>query len=174
MIVLVLGGARSGKSAAAEVIAGKLRQPVTYLATLTDAGSDPDLTSRIEAHRARRAASWTTVQAEHQLAAHVARLSGTLLLDSLGPWVALTRPDASSLDALARALANRDGDSVVVSDEVGMSVHPSTVLGREFRDELGSANAAVASVADHVLLVVAGRVLRTESLDVASLIGGGR
>lgn len=172
MIVLVLGGARSGKSAAAEAIAGERRQPVTYLATVTDDGSDPDLTARVETHQARRPASWITVQAEPGLADHVARLTGTLLLDSLGPWVALTRPDVASLDALTRALATRDGDTVVVSDEVGMSVHPSTALGREFRDELGSANAAVAAVADHVLLVVAGRVLRTEPFDVAALLGG--
>ena len=173
MIVLVLGGARSGKSAAAETIAAELGQPVTYLATVTDDGSDADLTSRVAAHQARRPASWTTVQAEPQLGEHVARLPGTLLLDSLGPWVALTRPSTTDLDALSQALSTRDGDAVVVSDEVGMSVHPSTALGREFRDELGSANAAVGSVADQVLLVVAGRVLRTEPLDVASLIGGG-
>lgn len=174
MIVLVLGGARSGKSAAAEAIAAVLTQPVTYLATVTDDGSDADLAARVAAHRSRRPASWTTVQAEPRLGEHVARLSGTLLLDSFGPWVALARPDAAALDALAQALTTRDGHTVVVSDEVGMSVHPSTALGREFRDELGSANAAVASVADSVLLVVAGRVLRTEPLDVASLLGSGR
>ena len=174
MIVLVLGGARSGKSAAAEAIAAELEQPVTYLATVTDDGSDADLTARVAAHQARRPASWSTVQAEPRLAEHVSRLTGTLLLDSLGPWVALARPDTPALSSLARALTTRAGDTVVVSDEVGMSVHPSTTLGREFRDELGSANAAVASVADSVLLVVAGRVLRTEPLDVASLIGGDR
>lgn len=174
MIVLVLGGARSGKSAAGEAIAAELGQPVTYLATVTDDGSDADLTARIAAHRIRRPAAWTTVQALPDLADHVARLAGTLLLDSLGPWVALNRPDAAALGALAEALAHRDGDTVVVSDEVGMSVHPSTAVGRAFRDELGSANAAIAGVADHVLLVVAGRVLRTDPLDVGSLIGDRR
>ena len=174
MIVLVLGGARSGKSAAAEAIAAELGDPVTYLATVRDDGSDADLAARVAAHQARRPPSWTTLQAEPHLREQVTRLTGTLLLDSLGPWVAMTRPDAESLDALAQALTTRDGDTVVVSDEVGMSVHPSTALGREFRDALGSANAAVARVADSVLLVVAGRVLRTEPLDVASLLGRDR
>lgn len=171
MIVLVLGGARSGKSAAAEAISGQLRQPVTYLATVEHDGADADLTARVAAHQARRPASWKTEQADPVLAEHVARLSGTVLLDSLGPWVALNRPSSAALEALGRAIANRGGDTVVVSDEVGMSVHPSTAAGRDFRDRLGSANAAVASVADHVLLVVAGRVLRTDPLDVAALTG---
>ena len=73
MIVLVLGGARSGKSAAAEAIAAELGQPVTYLATVMDDGSDPDLTARVAAHQARRPASWTTVQADRRLDEHVAR-----------------------------------------------------------------------------------------------------
>ena len=63
------------------------------------------------------------------------------------------------VDALCSALVERPGDSVVVSDEVGMGVHPSTSVGRQFRDALGSLNQAVASVADRTYLVVAGRVL---------------
>ncbi len=69
---------------------------------------------------------------------------------------ATTTPDA---DALCHALAHRDGPTVVVSEEVGLGVHPSTEAGRAFRDVLGDVNRAVADVADEVLLVVAGRVL---------------
>jgi len=61
--------------------------------------------------------------------------------------------------ALCSALVERQGDSVVVSDEVGLGVHPSTSTGRQFRDALGSLNQAVSSVADRTYLVVAGRVL---------------
>jgi adenosyl cobinamide kinase/adenosyl cobinamide phosphate guanylyltransferase len=59
-------------------------------------------------------------------------------------------------------LTERRGDTVVVSEEVGMGVHPSSEAGRHFRDELGSLNQAVASVADRVLFVVAGRALRLD------------
>ena len=62
-------------------------------------------------------------------------------------------------DALCHALTHRDGPTVVVSEEVGLGVHPSTDVGRAFRDALGTVNRAVADVADEVLLVIAGRVL---------------
>ena len=57
---------------------------------------------------------------------------------------------------------HRDGDTVVVSEEVGLGVHPSTAAGQQFRDALGELNQAVAGVADEVVLVVAGRALRLE------------
>ncbi len=65
-------------------------------------------------------------------------------------------------ESLCSALAERDGDTVVVSDEVGLSVHPSTEEGRLFRDALGALNQAVAAGADDVILVVAGRTLRLD------------
>ena len=82
-----------------------------------------------------------------------------MLVDSLGPWLASLpemRPDP---DALTAALLARHGDTIIVSEEVGLGVHPETPLGREFRDALGTLNQAIARVSDHVLLVVAGRVL---------------
>jgi adenosyl cobinamide kinase/adenosyl cobinamide phosphate guanylyltransferase len=173
VIVLVIGGARSGKSAAAEAVASALPQPVTYLATLVDDGSDPDLSERVRAHHARRPADWSTVEAGADLPAQALAISGTLLIDSLGPWVASGRPSEAGLAALADALAARAGSTVVVTDEVGMSVHPSSAAGRVFRDELGLANAAVSAVADEVLVVVAGRVLRAEPLDAAAVVSRG-
>jgi adenosyl cobinamide kinase/adenosyl cobinamide phosphate guanylyltransferase len=174
VIVLVIGGARSGKSAAAEAIAAALPQPVTYVATLVDDGSDPDLSGRVRVHHARRPADWSTVEAGAELPAQALAISGTVLIDSLGPWVASHRPSEAQLAALADALVARVGSTVVVTDEVGMSVHPSSPAGREFRDELGLANAAMAAVADEVLVVVAGRVLRTEPLDAAAVASRGR
>jgi adenosyl cobinamide kinase/adenosyl cobinamide phosphate guanylyltransferase len=170
VIVLVIGGVRSGKSAAAEAVASALPRPVTYLATLEDDGSDPDLSARVRAHRARRPQGWTTVDAGSDLPAQTLEIAGTLLIDSLGPWVASRRSSEAGLAALTGALAARAGDTVVVSDEVGMSVHPSSAAGREFRDELGRANAAMAAAAVEVLFVVAGRVLRTEPLDAAAVV----
>ncbi len=159
MITLVLGGARSGKSEVAEALAGRLPAPVTYVAT-GSAGDDHDMAARIAAHRLRRPPDWTTVEAGADLEAALDALpGGTVLIDTLGTWVAAhpdLRPD---VDRLLAALAARRGDTVIVSDEVGLGVHPSTEVGRRFRDVLGEANTAVADAADEVLLVIAGRVL---------------
>ena len=157
MITLVLGGARSGKSEVGERLAAALGPDVTYVATAVVDPTDDDFAVRIEKHRARRPASWTTVEAGADLPAVLAALDGPVLVDSLGTWVAAcAAPDS---DALCHALAHRPGDTVVVSEEVGLGVHPSSEAGRRFRDVLGTVNRAVADVADDVLLVVAGRVL---------------
>jgi len=160
VITLVLGGARSGKSEVAEARAGRLPQPVTYVATAMAA--DADHAARIEVHRSRRDPAWTTVEVGAGLAAAVRDMRGSLLVDSLGTWVAAHDGFAVDQDALCDALRARDGDTIVVSEEVGLGVHPSSEAGRRFRDVLGEVNTAVAAVADEVLLVVAGRVLPLE------------
>lgn len=157
MITLVLGGARSGKSAVAERRAGT--GPVTYLAT----GLASDMPERVAAHRARRPAAWTTLESQDLLGA-LGGLAGSVLVDSLTAWVAASDGFSVDVDALCGALAGHDGDLVVVSDEVGLGVHPSTAAGRLFRDALGVVNQAVAAVADDVLLVVAGRALRLDRI----------
>ena len=158
-VTLVLGGARSGKSALAERRAGD--GPVTYVATwLPDAGDD-DMARRIAAHRARRPSTWTTVETDDPASA-VRSASGTVLVDSLTTWVAGAPSFSVDPVALCRALVDHEGDAIVVSDEVGLGVHPSTEGGRLFRDALGLVNQAVAAVAADVLLVVAGRVLRLD------------
>ena len=158
MITLVLGGARSGKSEVAERIAARLAGPVTYLATLVP-GGDADLATRIEAHRARRPAGWRTVEAGAELPAALRSVPGPVLLDSLGPWVAASPGMIVDAGALCAALTGRASDTVVVSEEVGLGVHPATEDGRRFRDAVGALNQAVAAVADEVLFVVAGRIL---------------
>jgi adenosylcobinamide kinase/adenosylcobinamide-phosphate guanylyltransferase len=159
LITLVLGGARSGKSTYAEHLMAHLPPPITYVATL-QLGDDQDLADRVARHRERRPAEWYTAEAGLDLASVLRSLSGSVLLDSLGPWVAL-HGDDDVVDsvALCRALTARIGHSVVVSEEVGLGVHPSSVSGRHFRDALGTLNQEVAAVADEVLLIVAGRVL---------------
>ena len=162
MITLVLGGARSGKSAYAERMVARLPSPITYVATLS-VGDDPDLASLVERHRQQRPSEWCTVEAGLDLADVLRATSGSVLLDSLGPWVA-AHGDAETIDreALCRALTEREGETVVVSDEAGLGVHPSSPMGRQFRDALGAVNQAVAAVSDRVLLVVAGRALRLD------------
>jgi adenosyl cobinamide kinase/adenosyl cobinamide phosphate guanylyltransferase len=167
VITLVLGGARSGKSAVAERLVAALPEPITYLATAVvpeSAVVDPDLSARIAAHRSRRPPSWTTIEVGPDLAPLVASLPGTVLVDALGPWVAQRRDFAVDIGGLCRAIAGRPGDAVIVSEEVGLGVHPSSEAGRRFRDVLGEVNQAVAAVADEVLLVVAGRTVRLADL----------
>jgi adenosyl cobinamide kinase/adenosyl cobinamide phosphate guanylyltransferase len=159
VITLVLGGTRSGKSAVAEAPATRLPQPVTYVATAV-VGDDADLAQRIAAHRVRRPEGWATVEAGAALATVLGSTpDGTMLVDSLGPWVAASADLTPDGDGLVAALEARRGHTVVVSEEVGLSVHAPTAAGRRFVDALGDVNQAVADVATEVLLVVAGRVL---------------
>jgi adenosyl cobinamide kinase/adenosyl cobinamide phosphate guanylyltransferase len=161
MITLVLGGARSGKSEVAERIAARLPEPITYLATLVP-GNDPETAERIEAHRARRPARWRTVEVGSQLPALLRSVPGSVLLDGLGPWVAASPGMIVDAGAVCAALTGRASGTVVVSEEVGLGVHPASEAGRRFRDALGTLNQAVSAVADEVFLVVAGRMLRLD------------
>jgi adenosylcobinamide kinase / adenosylcobinamide-phosphate guanylyltransferase len=158
---LVLGGARSGKSRHAEnlVIATGLR-PV-YLAT-AEVG-DEGMAARVERHRRRRGPAWTTVEEPLELVEALARHSteGTcVLVDCLTLWLSSLlwheRDPEREVEALARALPSLRGPVVLVSNEVGMSVHPETPLGRAFRDHQGDCNQVVAAACERVLLVVAG------------------
>ena len=164
MIILVLGGTRSGKSAVGERLAAELANggQVTVLATAVV--GDDDMAARVAAHRARRPEHWTTVETGPDLVVALQRAApGTVLVDALGTWVAGAPELTVDVPALCACLTAREGSTVVVSDEVGLGVHPSTDAGRRFRDALGELNAAVAEVADEVLLVVAGRTLRLEA-----------
>jgi adenosylcobinamide kinase / adenosylcobinamide-phosphate guanylyltransferase len=162
MITLVLGGTRSGKSEWAEQLAGRGAAPVTYVATA--AVEDPGFRARVEAHRARRPATWTTVETGEDLAATVRRLPGTVVVDSLGAWIAGSLDDEPDVDDLCDALAGRAGTTIVVSEEVGLGVHPATAVGLRFADVLGDCNCRVAAVADRVVLVIAGRALDLSDL----------
>jgi adenosyl cobinamide kinase/adenosyl cobinamide phosphate guanylyltransferase len=160
VLVLVLGGTRSGKSTFAEAVATRLGGPVTYVATARVDPGDEDLAARIAAHRARRPDAWVTVEAGSDLVGALRRHpDGTLLVDALGPWVAAHADLAVDVGSLVAALQSRTGRTVVVSEEVGMSVHAPTEVGRRFTDAMGTLNQAVAAVATDVWLVVAGRAL---------------
>jgi adenosyl cobinamide kinase/adenosyl cobinamide phosphate guanylyltransferase len=163
VIALVLGGARSGKSSVAERLCGTGR--VTYVATAQPDAGDDDFAARIAAHRKRRPPEWATVEAVPEdviRAVSVVDPAATVLVDSLTTWVAGAPGFDVDVEGLCTALTARRGRAVLVSDEVGLGVHPSTEAGRLFRDRLGEVNRRVADVADEVLLVVAGRVLRLD------------
>jgi nicotinate-nucleotide--dimethylbenzimidazole phosphoribosyltransferase len=166
--VLVLGGIRSGKSAFAESLVDSAAS-VRYVATAAGGSDDPEWLARIEAHQARRPQSWTT----EETGADPDRLIGilaeakpdeTLLVDDLGGWVAaLLDPalqpndDQATVAALADAVRDCPARLVVVSPEVGLSLVPTTPVGRAFADALGTANQALAAACDRVVLVVAGQ-----------------
>lgn len=156
MITLVLGGARSGKSAVAESL---VDGGVVYVATATI--TDTDFAERVERHRARRPSTWTTVESGPDLAGALRSCGDRqVLVDSLGTWLAGVDEFAADMPGLLEALRSRTAATVIVSEEVGLGVHPETEVGRRWRDAVGEANQAVAAIADEVLLVVAGRVLR--------------
>ena len=167
MIILLLGGARSGKSALAERVASRCRKPVVYVAPAV-VGEDADFAQRIRLHRNRRPVDWLTAETGEALVEHLMSVGpGTQLIDSLGSWVASTTDFVVDADGLCEALQGYDGDVVVVSEEVGMGVHPSTEIGGKFRDVMGTVNQRVAEVADEVYLVVAGMALRLSGLSLA-------
>lgn len=162
-MTLVLGGTRSGKSRIAEQLAAELAGtvPLTYVATARVDPTDADHVARIDAHRLRRPRWWVTVECPDPLTlpGQLAAIDGPVLLDSLGTWVA-AHPDLHvDAAALLAAVARRNHPTVVVSEEVGWSLHAPTDVGRRFVDAVGLLNQEVAAVADPVLLVVAGRVL---------------
>lgn len=165
MITLVLGGARSGKSEVAERLVARLGGAVTFVATGSTAsahGGDEEMAERIAVHRRRRPAAWSTVEVDEGLAGALWDLDGPVLVDALGTWLARRVRFEVDAGELCRALCERRGDTVVVSDEVGLGVHPSSEAGRHFRDALGALNRRVGDVADDVFLVMAGRVLRLD------------
>jgi adenosyl cobinamide kinase/adenosyl cobinamide phosphate guanylyltransferase len=161
VITLVIGGTRSGKSEVAERLAGAGARAVTYVATARVDPADTHHVERIARHRARRPTGWTTVECPDPATVPdvLRRTAGAVLVDSLGTWLAGHEDLAAGTDDLVAALASRDDDTVVVSEEVGLSPHAPTELGRRFADQLGLVNQRVAAVADRVLLVVAGRTL---------------
>ncbi|HZT46298.1 MAG TPA: bifunctional adenosylcobinamide kinase/adenosylcobinamide-phosphate guanylyltransferase [Gaiellaceae bacterium] len=165
-LIVLLGGARSGKSALATALAGRR---ATLVATAT--AGDEEMAARIERHRAERPAAWTTVEESVELGAALAAVDAgeALVVDCLSLWVsnlleAGWADDAVEVEArrVARQAAGRSGLTVAVSNEVGLGVVPVTGLGRRYRDLLGRVNAIWAAEAERALLVVAGRTLELE------------
>lgn len=163
---LVLGGARSGKSALAEQLLAA--QPsVIYVATGGTRDEDADWRERVAAHVARRPASWRTIETT-DVAACLVTADAPLLIDCLGAWLTSRLDhhgvwDGGALDPveadvaeLVLAWRSATVPVVAVSNEVGSGVVPATASGRLFRDVLGRLNATVAAESETVLLTVAG------------------
>jgi adenosylcobinamide kinase/adenosylcobinamide-phosphate guanylyltransferase len=171
---LVLGGARSGKSAYAERLAIASGKEVVYLAT-AQAG-DGEMALRIARHRSERPAHWITVEEPVALAEALQRHATPrrlVLVDCLTLWLTnlmfdreTDYPDVGAIAlpprfhaqraALLAALASTPGDVVLVSNEVGMGIVPYGAVSRAFTDEAGRLNQAVAALCDRAVFVAAG------------------
>jgi adenosylcobinamide kinase/adenosylcobinamide-phosphate guanylyltransferase len=168
LVTLVLGGARSGKSAYAESLAESL----IVRASGTDGGAlyiataepgDEEMAERIRRHQGRRGGAWATIEEPLELADMLRRVSDParpVLVDCLTLWLsnvmAADRDVDAEVAALTEGLGDLAGPVVLVSNEVGLGVVPATPLGRAFRDHAGRLNQAVARRADRVVFVVAG------------------
>jgi adenosylcobinamide kinase / adenosylcobinamide-phosphate guanylyltransferase len=163
-VTLLLGGARSGKSALAVELGRRHDGGVTFIATAP--ASDDDMVARIGRHRAERP-GWPTIDEPVDLAGALAAAGDDLaIVDCLTLWVSnlMLRGDgdddiAGHAEAAAAAAVARPAPTVVISNEVGLGLHPETELGRRYRDLLGRVNQQWARMADMTLLLVAGRAL---------------
>jgi adenosylcobinamide kinase / adenosylcobinamide-phosphate guanylyltransferase len=173
-LTLLLGGARSGKSALAARLAGRWDGPVTVVAT--GEARDPEMAERIRRHRAERPGQWRTVEAPRELEAALAEAPADafVLLDCLTLWVsnlmeqglADEQVERRARSAAAVAVA-RAAPTVAVSNEVGAGIVPADPLSRRYRDLLGQVNAVWAAAAGQALLLVAGRAVSlADPLDV--------
>jgi adenosyl cobinamide kinase/adenosyl cobinamide phosphate guanylyltransferase len=162
-LMLILGGARSGKSRYAEGLIAALppvwNPPWIYVATAEP--GDEEMRARIAAHRARRGPSWQTVEAPQELAeAVILAQPAPVLVDCLTLWLSNLMLIDADIEAetvrLERALEAATAPIVLVSNEVGSGIVPEHPLGRRFRDLQGALNQRIAARADRVVLMVAG------------------
>jgi adenosylcobinamide kinase/adenosylcobinamide-phosphate guanylyltransferase len=160
-LVLVLGGARSGKSAYAERLIGESRLERIYVATAE--ARDGEMAERIAHHQARRGEGWRTVEETDRLEQVLEGSAGegrAVLVDCLTLWLSNLMLSGADFEArgaaLCRTAKSLPGLVVFVSNEVGLGLVPETPLGRKFRDAQGRLNQAVAQAADQVVFVAAG------------------
>lgn len=187
-LTLILGGARSGKTAFAERLAGRHSGRIVYLATAE--ARDDEMQARIAAHRASRASHWQTIEAPIDVVAAVSsiRSPDAVLLDCLTLWTSnlllstlapdnVTPATADEAEARVRVaidslLAWQARSSValyIVSNEVGMGITPPYPLGRAFQDILGRLNQRVAQAAEEAYFVVAGLALPFRALGAVTI-----
>lgn len=163
--LLVLGGARSGKSSYAQTRAEALDGELRFVATAQ--AFDTEMTDRITRHRADRGQRWSTIEAPIDLAAAIraeSREGRVLLVDCLTLWTSnllLAGHDiATATGELVRAVSTAPGPLILVANEVGLGIVPDNALARRFRDEAGRVNQRIAAAADEVVFIAAGLPLR--------------
>lgn len=170
-IHLILGGARSGKSAYAEKLATESNLPVTYIATAQI--YDDEFKARVQHHQDRRPKHWHLIEEPHFLSTTLQannKAGTTLIIDCLTLWLAqwicedCAPPNSSSWqlqrEALLKILPSMQTEIFLVSNEVGMGIVPLGEINRQFQDEQGRLNQAIAQIADQVSFIAAGLPLK--------------
>jgi adenosylcobinamide kinase/adenosylcobinamide-phosphate guanylyltransferase len=172
-LTVLVGGARAGKSSLAARLATQTGLPVTFVATAQ--ALDEEMRQRIARHRRERPREWTTVEEPFDLGEALAAIdpAHVVVIDCMTLWVSnlvlhgVTDDEIEERAALvARVAARRGSPTFVVTNEVGSGVHPSSELGRRFRDVLGRVNVIWTSMAIDALLVVAGRSITLGSAEL--------
>ena len=162
-IILVTGGARSGKSSYAERRASELGRRRLYLATAE--AKDEEMALRIAEHQKRRGSEWVTIEEPIELADVLLARRNQIdcaVVDCLTLWLSnlLIRADENyveeKVETLVKILPRLDFNVVLITNEVGWGIVPDNPLGRQFRDLAGWANQQIATVATEVILTVAG------------------
>lgn len=173
-LTVLLGGARSGKSALASRLASATARPVTVVVTAE--ARDEEMTDRIRRHQEARPPAWTIVEAPIELAFALSDVpsEASVVLDCLSLWVSNAVEAGLGDDRIvdeareiATALAKRDAPAVVVGNEVGLGIVPVNALARRYRDTLGRVNATFVAEADRAYFLVAGKALALEDVSLA-------
>lgn len=182
--ILIIGGARSGKSRFAQELARKFGGQVLFAAT-AEAG-DPEMSQRIEEHRKKRPAAWHTLEVTCHVGNRIEQEIGeaqvvvvdcvTLLVSNIFSQYndqtlerieepVLEEQVMAEISELLECVKRIDASFVIVSNEIGLGLVPSSRVGRLYRDLLGKANQMLAQCADEVYLMVAGLPIKTKPLD---------
>lgn len=168
-IFLVLGGTRSGKSAFAEaLLIDRLKtEPahgaatVGYIAPAELREGDDDFSERIAKHRQIRPSHWHTYElAKPDDIFAILESDQPLIIDSFGSWLIRYENFAADIDRFITYITRRSAITVIVSEEVGLSVHPPSTLGRKFTDDIGTANIALSQHSQETYLVIAGNPIQ--------------
>jgi adenosylcobinamide kinase/adenosylcobinamide-phosphate guanylyltransferase len=165
-IILVTGGARSGKSTRAEARARAFPGKPVYVATAE--ALDAEMRERIAKHRARRGSAWLERETPLELVAALVETDGqgARLVDCLTLWLSnlmhAERDWENEAMLLAETLGRQNSPVVLVTNEVGLGIVPDNALARRFRDAAGILNQIVARVSDEVEFVVAGLPMRVK------------
>ncbi|MEM7706887.1 MAG: bifunctional adenosylcobinamide kinase/adenosylcobinamide-phosphate guanylyltransferase [Pseudomonadota bacterium] len=159
-VTLILGGARSGKSRRAQTLAESAAPTRTFVATAEP--FDDEMTARIAKHQADRGSGWSTLEAPLALVEaleQTVKPGHVVLVDCLTLWLSNLVYRERDLKTEVKRFINGltlPGDIILVSNEIGLGLVPETALGREFRDQQGWLNQAVAAASDRVEFVAAG------------------
>ena len=171
-LVLILGGARSGKSSYAQSLAEATGKSVTFLATAQ--ALDEEMSTRIQKHRAERPLNWETLEIPFDIASQVQVKSNVVILDCVtllisnllmqfvkndlvdeAPFMAAAQKEINELISMLRA-REQEQDWLIISNEVGLGLVPAYQMGRVYRDAIGWANQRLAREANKVIFMAAG------------------